>query len=70
MSGHCTECGCALVYETRVTSMAYRGYTLNLKHAGWWCKSCGEGDIQGEELAKLFSEFKAKVNAGLVGGES
>lgn len=61
----CPVCGSPLRFETRAKRLSYKGATATVDLPGWWCRSCGEGILEGKALAlheRAYMTLKASVD--------
>ena len=50
----------------------YKGNSITLQQPGYWCDSCEEGILNGEDIAKTekaFEDFKGKIDGSLTPDE-
>jgi len=60
----CPECGGIMKFGTRNRPLKYRELEDKVRVTGWWCESCGEGILTGEDLGKYsrgLQNLKAKA---------
>lgn len=61
----CPECGGKMHYKTQDDVLTYKGQKKKIKTKAWWCTSCGEAILSGNDLTKrdkAFRELKAKAD--------
>lgn len=51
-SQSCPECGATMKYGPRVRAIKYGDLEDRVRVTGWWCSSCDEGILAGDELQK------------------
>ncbi|HKY36447.1 MAG TPA: type II toxin-antitoxin system MqsA family antitoxin [Polyangiaceae bacterium] len=60
----CPECGGRMKLGSKVRVLKYRELQDKVRVTGWWCDSCGEGILTGEDLQKYsraLQNLKAKA---------
>ena len=60
----CPECGGTMKFGPKVRSFRYRDLEDKVRVTGWFCESCGEGILTGEDLRKYsraLQDLKAKA---------
>ncbi len=60
----CPECGGTMKFGRKVRPLKYRDLEGKVRVTGWWCDSCGEGILSGEDLRKYsraLQDLKAKA---------
>ena len=60
----CPECGGTMKFGTRSRPLKYRDLEGKVRVTGWWCESCGEGILTGDDLRKYsraLQDLKAKA---------
>ena len=60
----CPECGGTMKFGPKARTVKYRELEDKVRVTGWWCDSCGEGILEGEELRKYsraLQDLKAKA---------
>jgi HTH-type transcriptional regulator/antitoxin MqsA len=60
----CPECGGTMKFGPRVRSLRYRDLEDEIRVTGWWCESCNEGILTGDDLRKYsraLQDLKAKA---------
>lgn len=45
----CPSCEGWMRHEFRETEIEYQGYTLKYSQPGWWCDTCDDGILEGED---------------------
>lgn len=68
----CPECGGTMKYGPRVRVIKYGDLEDKVRVTGWWCSSCGEGILAGDELRKYsraLQDLKARTEQVLPPGE-
>lgn len=48
----CPECGGTMKYGPRTRVIKYGDLEEKVRVTGWWCSSCDEGILAGDELQK------------------
>jgi HTH-type transcriptional regulator/antitoxin MqsA len=48
----CPECGGIMKFCSKNRRLKYRELEDKVRVNGWWCESCGEGILTGEDLRK------------------
>jgi HTH-type transcriptional regulator/antitoxin MqsA len=59
----CPECGGRMKFGLKLRVPKYRELQDKVRVTGWWCESCGEGILTGEDLQKYsraLQNLKAK----------
>jgi HTH-type transcriptional regulator/antitoxin MqsA len=60
----CPECGGAMKFGSKVRFLKYRDIEDKVRVTGWWCQSCDEGILTGEDLrsySRALQNLKAKA---------
>lgn len=60
----CPECGGTMKFGPKTRIMKYRDLEEKVRVTGWWCGSCDEGILTGEELRKYsraLQDLKARA---------
>jgi HTH-type transcriptional regulator / antitoxin MqsA len=60
----CPECGGTMKFGLRNRPLKFRELEDRVRVNGWWCESCGEGILAGEDLRKYsraLQNLKAKA---------
>jgi HTH-type transcriptional regulator/antitoxin MqsA len=60
----CPECGGTMKFGSRTRPLKYRDLEGKVRVKGWWCESCGEGILTGEDLRKYsraLQDLKARA---------
>ncbi len=60
----CPECGGTMKFGSRIRPLKYRDLEDKVRVTGWWCESCGEGILTGDDLRKYsraLQDLKAKA---------
>ncbi len=60
----CPECGGRMKFGSKMQVLKYRELQDKVRVTGWWCQSCGEGILTGEDLQKYsraLQNLKAKA---------
>ena len=60
----CPECGGTMKFGPKTRSLKYRELEDKVRVSGWWCDSCEEGILEGEELRKYsraLQDLKARA---------
>ena len=60
----CPECGGAMKFGPKVRPLKYRDLEGKIRVTGWWCDSCGEGILTGEDLrrySRALQDLKARA---------
>lgn len=61
----CPECGGTMKHGPKEETFEYKGRTKTVTSTAWWCTSCGEGVLEGQDLLAYqtaFQAFKAEVD--------
>ncbi len=70
----CLACGGGpVIRETRQTSFAYKGQTLNFDQAGEWCSDCAEVFLDKSDrdaTDPLINNFQTKIDSMIDRGET
>lgn len=54
-----------MTFRTKTNEIEYKGYSTKVRLQGWWCRSCGEGILDGEALKtseRAFLDLKVEVD--------
>lgn len=68
----CPECGGTMKFGPKTRLVKYRDLQAKVRVTGWWCESCDEGILTGEDLRKYsraLQELKAKAEEVLPPGQ-
>jgi HTH-type transcriptional regulator/antitoxin MqsA len=60
----CPECSGTMKFGSRIRPLKYRDLEDKVRVTGWWCESCGEGILAGDDLRKYsraLQDLKAKA---------
>ncbi len=60
----CPECGETMKFGSRTRPLRYRDLEDKIRVTGWWCESCGEGILTGDDLrqySRALQDLKAKA---------
>lgn len=60
----CPECGGTMKFGSRIRPLKYHDVEDKVRVTGWWCESCGEGILAGDDLRKYsraLQDLKAKT---------
>ncbi len=55
----CPECGGTMRHESRKDTIEYKGHTKSVTTKAWWCSSCDESVLEGEDLLANEAAFQA-----------
>ena len=61
-----------LIRQTLKKTYTYQGHSLEVNQPGEWCKVCGEGILNGADLAEtdgLLREFLARIDGLFLANE-
>jgi HTH-type transcriptional regulator/antitoxin MqsA len=60
----CPECGGTMRFGAKVRLLKYHDFEDKVRVTGWWCQSCDEGILTGEDLrrySRALQNLKAKA---------